>query len=70
VGIHLTEFEKRIKDEQKGFVRITNEDLVCKDCKHKWDDNEILGNTSRCDCYQWKPNSIIVGGKCEKYEKE
>ena len=51
--------------------RITNNDLVCKDCLYRYDDTEILGNTSRCEMYEeCKPNDVIDGGPCDLYDKE
>lgn len=64
------DFEKRIKSESRGIMRITNDQLVCKDCAFKYDDEKIFGNTSFCDQYpDGKPDSIIVGGECDYYEQ-
>lgn len=39
----------RMESEARAFKRITNNDLVCKDCLYKLDDSKILGNTSFCN---------------------
>lgn len=64
------ELEKRMESEGKGFVSITNKDLVCIDCKYRRDDSVIFGNVSRCDIYPVrKPNKVIAGQNCNFYEK-
>lgn len=62
------EFERRIKSESKTAIRVTNKNLVCKDCLFKYDDDTKLGNTSKCAIYKAKPNLILLGGKCEFYK--
>lgn len=56
--------EKRIESEAKAIRRITNNDLICKDCIYKFDDSKKFGNTSKCQAYKWKPSSILLGGNC------
>lgn len=62
------ELRKRVASEQNCFRRITNKELVCKDCKYKYDDSKVLGNTSRCEVYESKPNQVLLGGNCDEYE--
>lgn len=62
--------KKRIESEAKCTRRITNDDLVCKDCVSRYDDHIKMGNTSVCKKYDEKPNQVLSGGSCEKYEKE
>ena len=53
------------------FERITNDDLVCKDCLFKMDDDKIFGNTSRCEIFQdCKPSEVLYGKSCSEYIKE
>ena len=67
---YIDELQKRYESEGKGIVRITNKDLVCKDCLYRHDDSVIFGNTSRCDFYPTqKPNSILHGKDCTYYFK-
>lgn len=63
--------EKRMEAEALRGKRITNNDLQCKDCKHRRDDSIIEGNTSRCDIYPVsKPTQVLNGkGKCTYHEK-
>lgn len=64
------ELEKRMESEGKGFVSITNKDLVCKDCKFKRDDSYIFGNVSKCDVFPvMKPREVLKGSKCKYYDK-
>lgn len=60
---------KRYESEQKAFMRITNDNLKCKDCLYKYDDTTIYGNTSRCSMFNHKPDKVILGGECDKYVK-
>lgn len=63
-------FAERIESESMAVGRVSNDDLVCKDCIHRFDDSKIFGNTSRCGVYPSKPNKVIVGESCEQYQKE
>lgn len=64
------EMKKRIVSEQRCMKRITNNDLVCKDCKFAYDDTIKLGNTSECEKYDLKPNEVLLGGDCIEKEEE
>lgn len=65
-----SDFEKRIESESRSIGRITNADLVCRDCIYRLDDSERLGNTSQCKRYIPKPNQVLLGRDCEEYRKE
>ena len=65
-----SDFEKRIESESRSVRRITNGDLVCRDCIYRLDDSERLGNTSQCKRYISKPNQVLLGRDCEEYRKE
>lgn len=62
------ELKKRIVSEQQCMKRITNDDLVCKNCTFVFDDTVKLGNTSICDKFTTKPNQVLLGGDCDEYE--
>ena len=66
----MEDLKKRIESEAQSITRVTNSLLICKDCKFRLDDSRILGNTSRCKQYSLKPNQVLKGGDCPKYEKE
>lgn len=66
----MSTLRDRIESEARACRRITNNDLVCKDCIYRLDDSVILGNTSRCKKYSWKPNKVSVGGECDEYKLE
>lgn len=61
--------EKSKKDKLK-FNRITNANLVCKDCIDCLDDSKDFANTSKCLAYDLKPDKVLNGGNCEEYVKE
>lgn len=56
-------------DNDLKFEKISNANLVCKDCAYKFDDSKIIGNVSRCAKFTLKPNYVLLGGNCEKYRK-
>ena len=61
----------RIESEARACRRITNNDLVCKDCIYRLDDSVILGNTSRCKKYPWKPSKVkSERSECDEYKPE
>ena len=59
--------KKRIASEQQCMGRITNNDLDCKDCDFAYDDSVKLGNTSRCEKYDLKPNKVLLGEECDEH---
>lgn len=61
--------DKWSKDEIK-FERITNDQLVCVDCAYRLDDGEMPGNVSRCSVFTYKPDLVLSGGACLRYEHE
>ena len=61
------ELKKRVVSEQQCMKRITNNDLVCKNCMFAFDDTVKLGNTSTCDKFTAKPNQVLLGGDCDEY---
>ena len=63
----MAAMEDRVKSEQT-MLRVTNQNMVCKDCLLALDDTVIFGNTSKCELYQvCKPNRVLLGGKCDGY---
>lgn len=63
--------KRRIQSEAKAIRRVTNDDLVCKDCVLRYPDDVIFGNVSKCEQYpKSKPNEVLLGGKCDAYVEE
>ena len=64
--------KRRITSEQRTAIRITNSDLVCRDCLQRLDDNgPLYGNTSKCEAYPYcKPIEVLNGEECAEYVKE
>lgn len=60
--------KERIESEARATMRISNKDLICRDCKFALDDSKILGNTSRCKVFELKPVEVLVGGECGRYK--
>lgn len=63
--------KEKFKQDKLKFERITNDDLVCKDCMSRYADSDNSGNTSKCEEFpEVKPSSVLTGGSCEYYVKE
>lgn len=62
--------KERIESESRAATRITNNDLICRDCVYRLNDTKIYRNTSQCKVYISKPNSVYLGKGCEEYKKE
>ena len=63
------EMKERTESESKAVMRITNDNLVCKNCLFVYDDSVKFGNTSQCAIYASKPNAVLLGNAC-KFLKE
>ncbi len=59
--------EKFKKDELK-FNRITNNDLVCRECAKVFDDTNLPCNTSKCEAFNIKPIRVLDGGECLEFK--
>lgn len=57
---------KKWSDDKLSFNEVTNNGLVCKDCAHKCDECPV----GKCAKYNVKPNRVLLGGKCDEYEKD
>lgn len=66
----MNPLDEKLKDEKLFMVRITNNDLICKNCQFRYDDKDIPANTSTCEWYMLKPGEILDGGDCSLFEKE
>ena len=66
----MNTLKNRQESEARATIRITNADLICRDCIYRLDDSIILGNTSRCKRYPWKPDKVSLGGECDEYKSE
>lgn len=66
----LNPLDEKFKKDNLKFNVIKNKDLICKDCKKKYDDTDLPCNTSKCEAFAVKPNEIFDGGDCIEYEKE
>ena len=64
----LNTLDEKFKNDELKFTQIKNEDLVCKDCRKKYDDTNMPCNTSKCEAFNVKPNEVLDGGDCIEYE--
>ena len=64
----LNPLDEKFKNDDLKFEQITNKDLICKDCKKKYDDTNMPCNTSKCEAFSVKPDEVLDGGDCIEYE--
>ena len=60
----------KFENDELKMVQIKNKDLVCKDCRNKFDDTNVPANTSKCEKYDLKPDEVLDGGKCIEFDTE
>lgn len=62
--------KERIESEARATMRISNKDLICRDCEFVLDDSEVFGNVSCCKIFEVKPVNVLVGGECCSYKRQ
>lgn len=65
---NVNPLDEKFKKDKLKFNQIKNENLVCRECKKKYDDTNIPGNTSKCEAYGIKPIEVLDGGMCYEFE--
>lgn len=66
----LNSLDKKFQKDDLKFDLITNDDLVCKDCKNKYEDKDTPCNTSKCAKFEIKPDEVLDGGECIEYDRK
>lgn len=66
----LSSIDEKFKKDELKFGLITNDDLVCRDCRNRFKDEGMPCNTSKCAKYEVKPDKVFDGGECDEYIKE
>ena len=66
----LNSLDKKFQKDDLKFDLITNDDLVCKDCKNKYEDKDMPCNTSKCTKFEIKPDEVLDGGECIEYDRK
>lgn len=66
----LNSLDEKFKKDELSFGLITNDDLVCKDCKNKYEDKSMPCNTSKCVKFEIKPDEVLDGGECIEYDRK
>ena len=61
---------EKFKKDKLSFARITNKDLVCRDCLSRFNDEDLPCNTSKCAVFEIKPSEVLNGEDCDFYENE
>lgn len=64
----LNPLDEKFKNDKLKFTPITNKDLICKNCRKKYDDTNMPCNTSKCEAFDMKPNEVLDGGDCIEFE--
>lgn len=66
----MNPLDEKFKNDNMKVEPVKNDDLICKDCKKKYDDTDLPCNTSQCEAFAVKPDEVFDGGDCIEYEKE
>lgn len=67
----MNPMDRKFQKDQMKVERLMNDDLVCKDCKSRFPDDELPCNVSKCEKFpERKPFEVLGGGDCDEYEKE
>jgi hypothetical protein len=66
----LNPLDEKFRNDRLKFEPIKNINLVCRDCKKRYDDTKLPCNTSKCEAFRMKPSEVFDGGDCIEYEKE
>lgn len=67
----INDLDKKFKKDELVLDRLFNDQLTCRDCKFKYNDEELPCNTSKCEIFKQKPNEVLSGGECnEKIEEK
>lgn len=66
----LSSIDEKFKKDELKFRFITNDDLVCRDCRNRFKDEGMPCNTSKCAKYEVKPDKVLDGGECDEHIKE
>ena len=56
-----TKYEERMTDNL-GLKQLTEESMVCANCKH------CEGNILSCAIYSQKPDAVLDGEECTRFE--
>ncbi len=64
----MNALDEKFKNDELKFEQITNKDLVCKNCRKKYDDTNMPCNTSKCEAFNMKPDEVLDGGDCIEFE--
>ncbi len=66
----INPLDRKFRNDTLKFKPIKNKNLVCKDCKKRYDDTDLPCNTSKCEAFKMKPYEVLDGKDCIEYEKE
>lgn len=67
---NLSAIDEKFQKDKLSFDLVTNDYLICKDCRNRFEDQGMPCNTSKCAKYEVKPDEVLDGGECIEYEKE
>ena len=60
----ILSIDRKFRNEKIKCERLTNNELVCKNCLFALDDFEDASNTYECKKYLEKPDKVLSGGEC------
>lgn len=66
----MNALDEKFKKDKLKFELVKNENLVCKNCRKKYDDANMPCNTSKCEAFDMKPDKVLDGGDCDEFEPQ
>lgn len=70
MATNKNKLDKKFKQDELLLERLTNDQLTCRDCKLRYNDDELPYNTSRCEIFRIKPDEVLSGGECDEKIRE
>ena len=67
---NLSAIDEKFQKDKLSFGLVTNDDLVCKDCRKRVTADRMPCNTAKGAKYELKPDEVLDGGECIEYDKE
>lgn len=66
----IMSMKDRVELEGRSGGPVKNSMLTCKDCAFRIEDADDSRNTTRCEIFELKPVSVLLGKSCKEKVKQ